>query len=110
MIEEHVADWQPATLHGRIYALPDGYPGLVPGGDDIVNGEIVTLEDLASVFPLLDAFEGENYSRIMQKAQLADGSEIWAWVYALADPTDAEHAEHVTSGDWVEWQARTKPP
>jgi len=108
MIEDHVASWQPATMQGSIYVLSDGYPALVPGSDDLVTGEVVTLKDLAAVFALLDAFEGESYTRIMQKARLADGSESWTWVYALADPAQAEHAEHVVSGDWVEWQARTQ--
>ncbi len=104
-IADHVVSWQPATARGRIYALPDGYPGLVPGGDGQVTGEVVVLRDLAAVFPLLDAFEGENYARVLQKAVDAAGAELSTWVYALADPVLAEHGEPIESGDWVAWQS-----
>lgn len=104
MIAEHVESWQPASVRGCVYALPDGYPGLVPDGEARVVGEVMVLRDLAAVFPLLDAFEGENYVRVLQRARLENGNELWAWVYVLADPVLAEHAEPVAGGDWVAWQ------
>jgi len=104
MIAEHVASSRPATMRGRIYALPDGDPGLVLDDQDAVVGELLVLRDLAAVYPLLDAFEGENYERLLRRARLDDGTELWAWVYALADPALAEQGEPVTGGDWVAWQ------
>ena len=103
LISNHVAAAQPATACGRIYALSDGYPGFLPGSDGVVIGEVVTLSDLGPAFALLDAYEGEEFHRVLHPVLLSDDSEIWAWCYVLADPALAEGGELLPGGDWAEY-------
>lgn len=104
MIENHVYDARPATMAGRIVAFPDeGYPGFVADDDAVVLGEVVFLHDLAAAFALLDAYEGEDFRRTLRKATLDNGTEVWCWVYVLADPTLAAAGQPIPSGDWSEW-------
>jgi gamma-glutamylcyclotransferase (GGCT)/AIG2-like uncharacterized protein YtfP len=103
LIGEHVVGAEPATMAGRIWAFPDGYPGFLPEGDARVVGELITLHDLAAVLPLLDAYEGADFARTLQRARLADGTEHWAWVYCIANPDMVAQAEPIDGGDWVEY-------
>jgi gamma-glutamylcyclotransferase (GGCT)/AIG2-like uncharacterized protein YtfP len=106
MIEEYIARSEPATMEGRLFIVED--LGSFVEGDGHVVGEVVEINDLAAAFPLLDAFEGEDYARILKKATLASGEEVWAWVYMLANPELAEGAEQIESGDFVAWSAAQK--
>ena len=101
MIAEHVSAAEPATMTGRLWAFPDGYPGFLPGGPGQVVGELVTLRDLAAAFPLLDAYEGAEFARALECARTADGRELWAWVYCIANPDMVALGEPIESGDWV---------
>lgn len=102
MIADHVAACEPATMKGRIYAMPEGYPGMVDDGTDgTIVGEMVTLDDLAAAFALLDAYEGDDFTRVLKAAKLADGSDSWSWVYVLSDPNLAVNCELIADGDWV---------
>jgi gamma-glutamylcyclotransferase (GGCT)/AIG2-like uncharacterized protein YtfP len=109
MIANHVVSSEPATVPGRIYAFPLGHPGLVqpypdqPRGGALVVGELLRLSDLPAALALLDAYEGEDFARVLSAVTRADGSTTYAWVYVLADPASAEHGELIASGDWVEY-------
>ena len=103
LIANHVVGSTPATAEGRMFALPDGYPGLLPGGGTWVTGELMTLRDLAPAFALLDAYEGEEFHRALQRIRLPDGSTVWAWCYVLANAALAEGAELIPGGDWAEY-------
>lgn len=105
MIAGHVEDATPATVKGTIYAFPDGFPGMVAQGDSRVVGELLELNNLAAAFALLDAFEGDDYERIMKQVTLENGTEVWAWIYMLKDPDSVRDAELIPSGDWVAWRA-----
>ncbi|HUH05303.1 MAG TPA: gamma-glutamylcyclotransferase family protein [Kofleriaceae bacterium] len=103
LIAQHVAGSEPATMRGRIYAMPEGYPGFVApadGADDaVVHGELVTLTDLAAAFALLDAYEGNNFSRVLRQAEAA-GANRWTWVYELTPPSLADAGVWIASGTW----------
>ena len=101
MIAEHVAAAEPATMRGRLWAFADGYPGFLPEGDGTVIGELITLRDLTAAFPLLDAYEGTEFARTLERARTADGREQWAWVYEIRDPAMGSQGEPIDSGDWV---------
>jgi len=103
LIVDHVIGSQLATVGGHLYALAESYPGLVPGEAGTVVGEMMVLSDLAAAFALLDAYEGEEFTRTLQEVTLADGSQVWAWCYILASPDLAEGAELIESGDWVRY-------
>jgi len=100
LIADHVVSAEPATARGRMFALPDGYPGFMPGPDGRVVGELMTLSDLAAAFALLDAYEGEEFQRALQEVELGDGRVLWAWCYVLASPELAEEGEPIPGGDW----------
>ena len=119
MIANHVAGWEPATIRGRIYAFPMGYPGLVQEGagpDDLVVGELVHLQDLPSAFALLDAYEGPDFSRRLTQTwptgrrdddtEVGGRREAPAWVYVLADPGAIAGGELIPNGDWVKYWER----
>jgi gamma-glutamylcyclotransferase (GGCT)/AIG2-like uncharacterized protein YtfP len=108
MIEQHVAGSLPGTCPGTMYAFEDGYPGMLDDGDTAVIGEIVELIDLPAAFALLDAYEGDDFMRILKRARLEDGTEVWTWVYVLADPSLAEQGELIADGDWVAYQKKSR--
>jgi gamma-glutamylcyclotransferase (GGCT)/AIG2-like uncharacterized protein YtfP len=101
VIAPHVARSEAATIRGKIYAFPMGYPGLVEG-DGSVQGELMWLEDLAAALALLDAYEGADFIRVLKPVtRVSGGSPEAAWVYLLADPTAIHLAEPIPDGDWV---------
>ena len=102
LIANHVIGSQPATVHGRLYAIADSYPGYLPGQTGTVVGEVMVLGDLAAALALLDAYEGEEFVRALQEVTLvADGTRVWSWCYALASTDLAEEAAMIESGDWA---------
>jgi gamma-glutamylcyclotransferase (GGCT)/AIG2-like uncharacterized protein YtfP len=92
-----------AHAAGEIYAFPMGYPGFTEGdGKSRVTGELIWLDDLAATFGLLDAYEGQDFVRVITRVTTAEG-EIWAWVYTLADPGAVKLAHRIPHGDWVRY-------
>ena len=90
-------DWLgAATLGGRLYDLGT-YPGLIRStrSDERVHGEVYRLRDPRASLVWLDAYEGlpasqsrgSEYERVVDRATLADGARLDAWVYSLiAEP------------------------
>ena len=104
LIADHVIGSQPATIRGRIYALPEGYPGYLPGQVGTVVGEVMVLGGLAAAFALLDAYEGDDFVRGLEEATLiSDGSRLWAWCYVLAAPDLTDGAPLIEGGDWARY-------
>ena len=91
----------PASIaHARLYDL-GRYPGAIAGGDlaDLVHGEAVLLSKPEQTFAWLDAYEGDEYDRVVRAARLAGGEAIEAWVYLLrAAPARAKRIE---DGRWM---------
>jgi gamma-glutamylcyclotransferase (GGCT)/AIG2-like uncharacterized protein YtfP len=103
-----------ATCTGQIYAFPMGYPGYVDTPTGRVVGELLWLTDLAATFGLLDAYEGEEFVRVIKQATivpspgpgepaLTGGESVWTWIYALADPGTIQHGSLVEDGDWLRY-------
>jgi gamma-glutamylcyclotransferase (GGCT)/AIG2-like uncharacterized protein YtfP len=104
LITNHVARCEPASTPGAIYAFPMGYAGLVevdPGSR--VIGEVLWLTDLPATFGLLDAYEGDDFARVIKQVELDTGEALWAWVYVLADPDTARHGTLIDHGDWARY-------
>jgi gamma-glutamylcyclotransferase (GGCT)/AIG2-like uncharacterized protein YtfP len=101
LIEPYVKDWAPATVCGALFAFPSGFPGVVldPRGG-IVMGEMLWLRNLTTCLPLLDDYEGTDYSRELVQAEHVGGPS-WAWVYVLADPRVTALGTPVPGGEWV---------
>ena len=93
-----------AFTSGHIYAFPMGYPGYTEGdGKGKVVGEVVWLTDLAATFGLLDAYEGEDFARVIKQVTTDAGEQIWAWIYTLADPGAVKLGTLIEDGDWVRY-------
>jgi gamma-glutamylcyclotransferase (GGCT)/AIG2-like uncharacterized protein YtfP len=100
LIADHVVRFAPATATGTLYGF-DEYPGLVDEGTAPIVGELVWLSDLAAAFALLDAYEGDDFIRVLKQIRCA-GEEEWAWCYVLADRRTAEAGAVIPSGDWLQ--------
>ncbi len=106
LIANHVVRWEPARTKGQMFAFPMGYPGMVEHGDLPIIGELVWLRDLAAALALLDAYEGEDFKRVLRQVARADGELEWAWCYVLADPLTITLGDPIPDGDWVRyWEA-----
>lgn len=94
----------PASTSGQIFAFPMGYPGYTEGdGKGRVIGEVVWLTDLAATFGLLDAYEGEDFARVIKQVTTDTGEQLWAWIYTLADPAAIKLGTLIEDGDWVRY-------
>jgi gamma-glutamylcyclotransferase (GGCT)/AIG2-like uncharacterized protein YtfP len=92
-----------ATTTGSIYAFPMGYPGFTESGTGLVQGEVVWLTELAATFGLLDAYEGQDFARMIRKVTLETSEEVWAWIYTLSDPGAVKLGTLIDHGDWVRY-------
>ena len=108
MIADYIDEVRPATMPGRMYRLGDGIVACVAADDAVMHGELLTINDLAAAFPLLDAFQGEDFVRVLRQATTESGDQVWAWVYIMAEPERAVGGEPITGGDWLAW-ARANP-
>ena len=94
-----------AHTTGTIYAFPMGYPGFYEGdGKGRVVGEVIWLTELAATFGLLDAYEGQDFARVIRQVTLDETNEqVWAWIYTLSDPGAVKLGSLIPDGDWVRY-------
>jgi gamma-glutamylcyclotransferase (GGCT)/AIG2-like uncharacterized protein YtfP len=93
-----------AHTSGAIYAFPMGYPGFSeadPTGK--VLGEVLWLTELPATLGLLDAYEGQDFARVIKQVTLETGGLVWTWIYTLADPAAVKHGALIPDGDWVRY-------
>ena len=104
LVANQITKCMKAWTTGSMYAFPMGHPGYIEGGPGRVEGEVVWLTDLAATFGLLDAYEGQDFARVIKKVSLEEtGEEIWAWVYTLSDPANVKFGTLIQHGDWVRY-------
>jgi gamma-glutamylcyclotransferase (GGCT)/AIG2-like uncharacterized protein YtfP len=97
-----------ATTRGAIFAFPMGYPGFVEDDAGTVRGDVIWLTELAATFGLLDAYEGQDFARMIRPVTLETGEDIWAWIYVLSDPKTVQLGTRIEDGDWVRyWTEQT---
>ncbi|MEO0887231.1 MAG: gamma-glutamylcyclotransferase family protein [Cyanobacteria bacterium J06648_10] len=81
--------WEPGVIKGNLvkvgWGAEMGYPGLVidEEGDEI-SGYVFVSSNLGASWADLDAFEGDEYERVMTTVTLQNGERVEAYVYALA--------------------------
>lgn len=109
MLTPHARYLGPATIPGRLYNLPAGYPAFV---DDLtepkrVSGDLWALErDAGALLARLDAYEEagpdfpapQEYERVRLDVR-HDGRDRMAWVYVYRWPL--EGATLIDSGDFL---------
>jgi len=104
IVAAYVGRSTPAVARGSMYAFPSGHPGVVPDDAGDITGELLELNDLAAALPLLDAFEGEDFLRVLTEVQVGD-HRAWAWMYVLVSPALARLGVRVAHGDWPRYLA-----
>jgi gamma-glutamylcyclotransferase (GGCT)/AIG2-like uncharacterized protein YtfP len=80
--------WQPASIRGHLqqqgWGTAMGFPGIVLDTQgDVVSGLVFAAEKLEDFWDTLDAFEGEEYERVLTEAALREGGSVRAYVYVL---------------------------
>lgn len=93
-----------ASTTGAIYAFPMGYAGFIETPTPArVVGELVWLTELPATFGLLDAYEGEDFARVIRQVTLETGEPLWSWIYVLSDPESITHGTLIEHGDWARY-------
>src|SRR3970040_1739896 len=68
LVANQIKRCEKASTTGRIYAFPLGHPGFTEGdGKGRVVGEVIWLTELAATFGLLDAYEGQDFARVIRQ-------------------------------------------
>ena len=80
--------WQPGTVIGLLFesgwGADLGYPGLkLTDSGTPVSGQVLTSPELTDFWAELDAFEGEQYQRVLTQVTLSTGELIEAHVYTV---------------------------
>ena len=83
-----------AYARGVLYQVSADYPAMVDGSGR-VPGELWLLNNPSATFTVLDAYEGDEYYRVLRKVSV-EGTEIEAWVYLFSGEPRGERLE--------EWQ------
>jgi gamma-glutamylcyclotransferase (GGCT)/AIG2-like uncharacterized protein YtfP len=89
MIEGMEGSWRKAVLRGSLlnegWGAGEGFPGFLWDGTNTpVAAQVFSSADLPHYWARLDAFEGEEYRRILAPAEIEDGEIEICNVYALA--------------------------
>ena len=90
-----------------------GYPALLEG-DDVVIGEIMTLNDFEEVMIPMDKMENyygvndnrNEYNRIIMDVELSDGTKesCYVYYYAMNDKDIFEkNSIYIENGDWKDY-------
>lgn len=76
--------WVRGQLRHQGWGADHGFPGLVldPAGDEVAV-DVLTSEDLPDHWARLDAFEGDEYERVLTEVATAEG-DLEAFIYVLA--------------------------
>lgn len=93
-------------ISGRLYDL-GSYPAASDGGPgDWIVGEVYDVKEAATVFPPLDEYEGAEYRRELIQVNLADGTQLNAWMYRYAGKI--EGAPRIDGGDYIHYLKNKK--
>jgi len=104
LIANQITKCVTASTTGAIYVFPMGYGGFIEAHEPMrVVGELVWLAELPATFGLLDAYEGEDFARVLTQVTLETGEQVWSWIYALADSEAIKHGTLIEHGDWVRY-------
>ena len=81
---EWEAAWVPGTLHESGWGAELGFPGIrLDSTGQRVEGFLFSSAALVDHWGMLDAFEGEAYSRVSTQVGRPGKPAIDAWVYTL---------------------------
>ncbi len=86
VLAEVSGEWHKAHVVGRLveegWGASLGYPALVIDDQGSnVRGQVLVSIELAGHWARLDAFEGDEYQRVLAPVTLASGEQVEAYVY-----------------------------
>jgi gamma-glutamylcyclotransferase (GGCT)/AIG2-like uncharacterized protein YtfP len=95
----------PARCLGRLYDLGD-YPGMIPGGNLWIAGELYRSSAIEKLLPILDELEGSHaFERRLVEVDWTHGpTPAWCWVYT--GPVDP--SSRIDGGSWRAHRRRQK--
>ena len=108
-IKEFITDKRAACTVGKAFRLKVGFPVFLEGGEDVVPGDLVTLNATELLIQLLDEFHGLNqlepakslYFRREIKVKTPE-IECDAWTYVLNPAKLPKNAVPISGGNWIE--------
>jgi gamma-glutamylcyclotransferase (GGCT)/AIG2-like uncharacterized protein YtfP len=104
LIANQITRCEAASATGAIYVFPMGYAGFVETEAPMqIVGEVLWLTELPATFGLLDAYEGQDFARVIKQVVLASGEPVWCWIYVLSDPDAVRHGRLLEHGDWARY-------
>jgi len=82
--------WEPASVRGHLveegWGAALGFPAIrLDDAGPLVDGVLLSSEELAGHWRRLDEFEGEGYERREVEATLRDGRQVPAQIYVHRD-------------------------
>ncbi len=82
--------WEAASVKGYLkeegWGAEMGYPGIIlDDAGDKVEGYIFSSEKLEEHWDKLDAFEGEEYKRVLAEFETGNGKIVKAYIFVLKD-------------------------
>jgi gamma-glutamylcyclotransferase (GGCT)/AIG2-like uncharacterized protein YtfP len=105
-LEGRVKRITPGKTYGLLYHLPEGYPALLPGNEEI-TGEIMEPidEELLKMLDELEDYDetGNNnlYNREVREILTVNGEKTDCWIYVYTDEKYAkENGILIPGGDW----------
>jgi gamma-glutamylcyclotransferase (GGCT)/AIG2-like uncharacterized protein YtfP len=83
-----IGTWEKGSVRGHLLAegwgAGQGYPGIVlDPSAQLVEGFVLTSDQLSQEWKRLDAFEGVGYRRVLAQVQLEGGRFVQAFIYQL---------------------------
>jgi gamma-glutamylcyclotransferase (GGCT)/AIG2-like uncharacterized protein YtfP len=81
-------EWQKGWVRGQLlhegWGAKFGYPGLVlDDSAKLIEGFLLSSEELTNEWARLDNFEGAQYERVIAQVHLASGRAVSAFVYQI---------------------------
>lgn len=112
-----VNDAKLGKVKGKLYHMPHkGYPALLEG-EDIVIGEVMTIENFEEVMIPMDEMENyygvndsrNEYNRIVMDVELEDGKTESCYVYYYAmndEEVFNNNSIYINNGDWASYMLK----
>lgn len=116
-IENFILDARPARVKGSVLRLPVGYPAMVEEGDDVIEGELLTLKPSEVLLAMLDEFHGFSpmqtdknlHFKQSVEVELGPGETVMAHRYVINPSKMPKGTVLIQGGDWKSSLSQVAP-
>lgn len=117
MVEPFVHQVRSGKVKGRVVRVPVGFPAMLEGGDQWVDGQLITLKPSSVLLALLDEFHGfsplqtEKNLHFKKNADvvLKSGEEVRAFRYVLNPKKMNSKFLPIEGNDWQQDLQQNQP-